>query len=245
MESIGNRLRAARRRLNLTLREVEQRANQLSQKWGNSSYQISASWLDRVERETRGFSATKLIVLALIYDLNNDQMLALCPGVVECPTQLDQVTSPNATLLPAVGPSVRHARLWLPESIMIDQPPEDTTLLQSDRGVLPMHYRRGIIGRGDRTMYPMILPGSIALIDTRRRAIAGRKEWNNYFDRPIYFLLTRKGYYCGYCKLDRLEEYLHLEAHPLSPEPTDERWRYRKGVEVVGAVSAIFTRRVA
>jgi transcriptional regulator with XRE-family HTH domain len=245
MEGIGSQLRAARQRLDLTLREVEERANLLAQKWGNASYRISASWLDRVERENRGFSAAKLIVVSYIYNLTNDQMLALYPGVTDSPSQLEQVASPNTTLLVAAGPLGQHAQTWAPESLMTAPPPADTTLLQMDQGVLPAHYRRGIIGRADRTMEPMLLPGSIVLIDTRRRAIAGRKEWTNDYDRPIYFLFTRTGYFCGFCKLDKPQEYLQLESHPISPEPTEARWRYRREVEVIGTVAAMFTRRAA
>jgi transcriptional regulator with XRE-family HTH domain len=248
MNGIGNQLHAARQRLGLTLREVEERTNQLGQQWGNSAYRISASWLDRVERENRGLSATKLIVLAFIYNLTMEQMLALCPGVNESPAQLELVSSPNATLLLAQGPLADHAKLWLPDKLVTDPPPENTMLLQSDQGVLPVHYRRGIVGRRDHTMEPMILAGSIVLIDTQKRTIAKRKDWTNEFDRPIYFLLTRNAYFCGFCELDRNGEYLKLVPHALSPQTEDEeerRWKYRKQVEVVGTVSAIFTRRVA
>jgi transcriptional regulator with XRE-family HTH domain len=248
MSGIGIQLRAARKRLGLTLREVEDRTNQLAQQWGNIAYRISASWLDRVERENRGLSATKLIVLAFIYNLTMEQMLALCPGVNESPTQLELVSSPNSTLLLAEGPLAEHARLWLPDNLVTDPPPEDTMLLKSDRGVMPVHYRRGIIGRRDKTMEPMVLAGSIVLIDTQKRAIAKRKDWSNEFDRPIYFLLTRTSYFCGFCELDKNAEYLKLVPHALSPQTQDEeerRWKYRKQVEVVGTVAAVFTRRVA
>jgi transcriptional regulator with XRE-family HTH domain len=248
MDGIGIQLRAARQWLGLTLREVEERTNQLAQQWGNLAYRISASWLDRVERENRGLSATKLIVLAFIYNLTMEQMLALCPGVNESPAQLDLVSSPNSTLLLAQGPLAEHAKLWLPDKIVTDPPPEDTMLLQSDQGVLPVHYRRGIIGRRDRTMEPMVLAGSIVLIDTQKRAIAKRKDWTNEFDRPIYFLLTRSSYFCGFCELDKNGEYLKLVPHALSPQTEDEderRWKYRKQVEVIGTVAAIFTRRAA
>src|ERR1700679_2184706 len=151
MDGIGTQLGAARQRLELTLREVEERTNQLAQQWGNSAYRISASWLDRVERENRGLSATKLIVLAFIYNLTMEQMLALCPGVNESPAQLEWVSSPNSTLLLAKGPLEDHAKLWLPDTLVTDPPPEDTMLLQSDQGVLPVHYRRGIVGRRDKT----------------------------------------------------------------------------------------------
>jgi transcriptional regulator with XRE-family HTH domain len=248
MDGIGIQLRAARQRLGLTLREVEERTSQLAQQWGNLAYRISASWLDRVERENRGLSATKLIVLAFIYNLTMEQMLALCPGVNESPAQLELVSSPNSTLLLAKGPLADHAKLWLPDKLVTDPPPEDTMLLQSDQGVLPVHYRRGIIGRRDRTMEPMILAGSIVLIDTQKRAIAKRKDWTNEFDRPIYFLLTRSSYFCGFCELDKNGEYLKLVPHALSPQTEDEeerRWKYRKQVEVIGTVAAIFTRRAA
>lgn len=248
MNGIGIQLRSSRQRLGLTLREVEERTGQLAKQWGNLTYRISASWLDRVERENRGLSATKLIVLAFIYNLTMEQMLALCPGVNESPAQLELVSSPNSTLLLAQGPLADHAKLWLPDKLVTDPPPEDTMLLQSDKGVLPVHYRRGIIGRRDRTMEPMILAGSIVLIDTQKRAIAKRKDWTNEFDRPIYFLLTRSSYFCGFCELDKNGEYLKLVPHALSPQTEDEeerRWKYRKQVEVIGTVAAIFTRRAA
>ena len=248
MDGIGANLRATRLKWQLTLREVEERSLGLSQQWGNPAYRISASWLDRVERENRGLSATKLIVLAFIYNLTMEQMLELCPGVSESPAQLELVSSPNTTLLLSEGPLADHAKLWLPDSVVTGPPPEDTTLFRSDQGVMPVHYRRGIIGRRDRTMEPMILAGSIVLIDTRKRTIAKRKDWLNEFDRPIYFLLTRSAYFCGFCELDKNGEYLKLVPHALSPQTEDDeqrRWQYRKQVEVVGTVDAVFTRRIA
>ena len=248
MDGIGTQLRITRQRLELTLREVEERTSQLAQQWGNSAYRISGSWLDRVERENRGLSATKLIVLAFIYNLTMEQMLALCPGVNESPAQLEFVSRPNATLLLAEGPLADHAKLWMPDTLVTDPPPENTMLLQSDQRVLPTHYRRGIIGKRDRTMEPMILAGSIVLIDTQKRAIAKRKDWTNEFDRPIYFLLTRTSYLCGFCELDKQAEYLKLVPHALSTQIADEderRWKYRQQVEVIGTVAAVFTRRIA
>jgi hypothetical protein len=97
-------------------------------------------------------------------------------------------------------------------------------------------------------MEPMILAGSIVLIDTQKRAIAKRKDWTNEFDRPIYFLLTRTSYLCGFCELDKQGEYLKLVPHALSTQIEDEderRWKYRQQVEVIGTVAAVFTRRIA
>jgi transcriptional regulator with XRE-family HTH domain len=240
MEGIGGKLRATRLAWKLTLREVEQRTLRLAQQWGNPSYRISASWLDRVERENRGLSATKLIVLASVYSLTPEQMLALCPPAGGS-TLSEEGSVPNATLL-AEGTLEANAKIWLPDGVVTDTPPEATALLPSDPGMLPSHYRRGIIGRQDRTLEPMIRAGSIVLIDTQKRSIAGRREWNHEFDRPIYFLMTREGYVSGFCELDRETDWLTVIPHALSFE-SNRRWRFKKEIEVVGTVVAAVIRR--
>ncbi len=40
-------------------------------------------------------------------------------------------------------------------------PPDETTLLSTENGSLPVGYRRGIIGKRDRTLDPMIPAGSL------------------------------------------------------------------------------------
>jgi hypothetical protein len=136
MECIGGKLREARVKWRLTLREVEERSSRLAQEWGNPAYKISASWLDRVEREDRGLSATKLIVLAVIYGLTAEQMIALCPASSTPPShQLESVSAPNATLLLSQGPLEDHARNWLPDSFVVDTPPDAPTLLPPMQGI--------------------------------------------------------------------------------------------------------------
>lgn len=244
-EGVGIKLRAARTQWQLTLREVEERSARIAQERGNAAYRISASWLDRVERENRELSATKLIVLAVIYGLTAEQLLSLCPATGGTSAPLDQVASPNVTMLLKGGPLEEHARLWLPEELVTAPAPEHTTLLPpAERGALPATYRRGIIGQRDRTLEPMVAAGSLVLIDTSKRAIASRREWNHEFDRPIYFLLTRSGYVAGFCELDRDSDWLTLVPHPLSFE-TNRRWKYRKEIEVIGTVTGIFLRRAA
>jgi transcriptional regulator with XRE-family HTH domain len=242
---IGNKLREARAQWQLTLREVEERSSRIAQRWENPAYRISASWLDRVERENRGLSATKLIVLAVIYGLSAEQMIALCPAPPSGASleSLKEISIPNNTQLLENGQLEQQARQWLPDSLVTDAAPEETGLLPPVPGTLPAHFRRGIIGKRDRTLDPMIRAGSIVLIDTQRRAIAGRREWTHEFDRPVYFLIARTGYVAGFCELDRDAEWLTLVPHPLSYE-SSRRWRFRKEIEVVGTVAAVLSRRL-
>jgi transcriptional regulator with XRE-family HTH domain len=243
MGGIGQRLREARSKWKLTLRDVEERSSLLAQQRENPSYRISASWLDRVEREDRALSATKLIVLAVLYGLTADELLALIPGVI-AGNKLDQISVPNSTQLLSEGPLERHAREWLPDTLLSDPVPEMTALLPTEPGMLPSFYRRGVIGQRDRTLEPMVRAGSIVLIDTQKRTIAGRREWTHEFDRPIYFLMTRSGYASGFCEMDRDCEWLTLVPHPLSYE-SSKRWRFKKEIEVIGTVAAILARRTA
>jgi hypothetical protein len=245
MAGIGIKLRESRLKWQLTLREVEERSSSLAKQWENPAFRISASWLDRVEREDRGLSATKLIVLATIYGLTADQMIGLCSASNPAPNlQLESISAPNSTLLLAQGPLEEHARSWLPDNFLADPPPEVSALLPSGQGMLPNYYRRGVIGRQDRMLDPMIRAGSIVLIDTQKRAIAGRKEWTHEFDRPIYFLITRSGYVSGFCELDKESDWLTVVPHPLSYE-TSKRWKFRKEIEVIGTVAAVLMRRIA
>ena len=240
MEGIGQKLREIRQKRGLSLREVERRSLRLAKDWGYPSYRISASWLDRVEREDHRLAAAKLIVLAVIYSMPPEELFALCVRENDDPFQFDHVSSPNTTLLLTGGSLEKQAKLWLPDNAAGEPVPEETTLL-SPQDQLPGNYRRGVIGRRDTTMDPMIRAGSIVLINVQRRAIASRREWTNEFDRPIYFLLTRAGYVCGWCELDKEGQWLTLAPHPLS-YATGGRWRYRKEVEVIGQVAMVLLR---
>jgi transcriptional regulator with XRE-family HTH domain len=240
MKQIGARLRAARQEWGLTLREVAKRSVRIAQEWGNPSYRISASWLDRIEREGGSLSFVKYLVLAVVYSLPPEQLLAYSPDPNSDSEIYNHTSGPNTTLLLTEGPLEDHAKSWLPDSVVQEPVPDDTMLL-SPQDHLPVHYRRGIIGKRDKTLDPMIRTGSIVLINTQRRAIAHRREWTGEFDRPIYFLLTRGGYLCGWCELDKDAQWLTLVPHPLS-NASCQRWRYRKEVEVVGRVAVVLLR---
>jgi transcriptional regulator with XRE-family HTH domain len=240
MEPIGARLSAIREKWGLTLRQVEERTERLAQEWGQPSYKISASWLLRVEQEGRRISGEKLIVLGAVYGIPTDQLLAFRPQRGSKAQEFDEVSGPNTTLLLTRGPLEEHARRWLPDSTATGPIPDETTLLPREDH-MPSHYRRGIIGLRDKTMDPMIRPGTFVLINPQRRAIAHRREWTNEFDRPIYFLMTHTKCVCTFCELDKSREWLTTYPHPLS-YVAPERWRYMKEVDVIGRVAVILQR---
>jgi transcriptional regulator with XRE-family HTH domain len=234
---IGLVLRTIRQQRQLSLREVEKRSLRFAQESGNQAHQISAGWLDRLEREEHDLTVNKLIVLADIYKLPTEQLLRAIDPVDPTPMLLKQLSSPNATMLLTEGRLGEQGRYLLSDTPGRNEVPDETALLPPENGSLPVSYRRGIIGKRDRTLDPMIPAGSIVHIDTQKRAISSRKNWTREFHRPIHFLMTGDAYLCGWCELDRNSDWLTLVPHPLSPA-SSRRWRYRKEIENLGRVVA-------
>jgi transcriptional regulator with XRE-family HTH domain len=240
-EGRGLRLRAIRQHWQLTLREVERRSQSFAKRWRNPSYQVSASWLDRLEREEHDLTVNKLIALSQIYNVPAEQLLCSMHPERSQLVPLNEYSSPNATMLLGEGPLDQRAKYMLPDEFGPDKVPDETTLLCAEYPALAGPHKRGLIGKRDRTMDPMIPAGSMVYIDTRKRGILARKDWVHEFQRPIYFLMTRESYACGWCELDRDSEWLTIISHPLSPVPS-RRWRYRKEIESIGRVTFVAMR---
>jgi hypothetical protein len=243
MKGVGAKLRAIRTQWGLSLLDVEERSLRLAQEWGSPSYQISASWLGRVEREDRELSATKVLVLSAIYNIPSGQMLCYCQPENGGLLRFDTLAGPNTALLSAEGPLGEQARDLLPDSFNSDPVPEETSLLPLAPGPETSPYRRGIIGHRDRMLDPMIRAGSIVLINVQKTSITSRKHLSHEFDRPIYFLLTRNGYVCCWCELDKESVWLTLIPHPFS-RARSQRFKYREEIDVIGQVVAVFMRLV-
>ena len=241
MGGIGARLLTIRRQWQLSLREVEKRSLHLAQEKGNHSYHVSASWLHRLEREEHELSVSKLMALAEIYNVSPERLLhCIDPGSRQnlVPRQL---SPENASMIAGEGSLDAQANL-VSDNPVPDQPSgNETSLLAAENGQSPTPYRRGIIGKHDLTLHPMIPAGSIVQIDTQKRAIATRRNWIHEFQRPIYFLMTRDGYVCGWCELDKNSDWLTLIPHSLSPSPS-RRWRYRTEIESIGRVIRVAVR---
>ena len=62
-------------------------------------------------------------------------------------------------------------------------------------------HRYGLIGLEDWSMYPVLHPGAVVLIDAGKRRIAS-SGWTSELDRPIYFLEHRGGFRCSWCAMD-------------------------------------------
>ena len=98
----------------------------------------------------------------------------------------------------------------------------------------------GYIGLEDYTLYPLIRPGSFVEIDERQNRVKPG-NWQNEFDRPIYFVELRNGYACSWCELDGNQ--LMLVPCPQSRGQV-RQLRYPTEADIVGRVTAV-TMRIA
>jgi transcriptional regulator with XRE-family HTH domain len=238
-EGLGRILRTIRQQWRLSLREVEQRSRRIAHGRGDRSYQVSASWLGRLESGEHELTISKLIALAEIYSIPTDQLIRFIYPVNEQSLILAQLSSPNETLLLAEDPREPGTTPFFPPFPV--QSPGETRLLVTENGTSLARYRRAIIGKLDLTLGPMIPAGSIVRIDTSKREVSPKKDWTHEFQRPIYFLKTKDGYACGWCELDSNSEWLTLIPHPLSPA-SSRRWKYRAEIENLGRVIAVAIR---
>jgi transcriptional regulator with XRE-family HTH domain len=240
-EGLGRILRTIRQRWRLSLREVEQRSRRIAHGRGDRSYQVSASWLGRLESGEHELTISKLIALAEIYSIPTDQLIRSFYLENEQSLILAQLSSPNETLLLAEGTEKSQTTPLRRDTPLPDRSPGETTQLPTENGTALGRYRRAIIGKLDLTLDPMIPAGSIVRIDTSKREISQKKDWTHEFQRPIYFLITREGYVCGWCELDRASDWLTLIPHPLSAA-SSRRWKYRTEIENLGRVIAVAIR---
>ncbi len=96
------------------------------------------------------------------------------------------------------------------------------------------HLNYGFVGLADWSMYPVLQPGSLVLIDQNRRKIAA-DGWTNEFDRPIYFLEHREGFRVGWCS--HVSGRLLLERHPSAQIPA-ALYEY-SDIDVIGQVTGV------
>jgi transcriptional regulator with XRE-family HTH domain len=225
MERPGERLKRLRNRLKLTYRDVEKASQQIASQRGNDEFVIALSRLADIENKQTVPTIYRIYTLAVIYRIDYQEVLRwygvpvdLIPG--DALGISLQETHP--VLFTAEG------AVTVPQSLESQVDLQQTSLLSHIArrwGKLGLsfigssdlrHHRYGIIGSEDWSMYPVLHPGALVLIDQNRRKIV-TGGWSSEVDRPIYFIEHRGGYVCGWCALSGGR--LIVEPHPASQTP--------------------------
>ena len=245
MEEAGQKLKRVRERLRLKFRDVEEASARIAARHGNDEFIVALSRLADIENKGTMPSVYRLYSLCAIYRLDMADVLGWYKvSLATLPADADVIQQSRTHL---VGFRPEEGEIQVP--LALDPGLDLSTTVFLSRliqrwGKLPLmllnnldlrNHRYGLIGTEDWSMFPLIPPGSLVVIDDSRRRIA-TSGWTGEFDRPIYFLEHRDGYLCGWCTLH--DGQLIVQAHPASlREP--ETYAYPLEIEVIGQVTLV------
>jgi len=244
MDRPGEKLRKIREKLKLTYRDVEQAGQELARRRGSAEFLIPLSRLADIENAGKVPSLFRLYTLCVVYRLDFQEVVQWYGVPVEqlasdtLHVKLDE-THPLNGKASGVG--------TIPQPLAAEVDLSKTTFLSHiirQWGKVPLSFlngldlkqhRYGLVGLEDWSMFPILRPGSLVMIDEGRRKIA-RGGWNNEFDRPIYFFEHRQGFACGWCTLDG--DSLLVQPHPAS-EKIPSVFRFPDEIDVIGQVTGV------
>jgi len=248
MDDPGHRLKQARERLSLTYRDVGEASVQIANRHHNDEFLIALSRLSDIENKGTVPSIYRLYSLCTIYRLELSEVLEWY-GVLLARQAADAASIVIGKTHPINFNPGLYGDLQVPLALDPGVDLRKTTFLShvvQRWGKLPLsllsgadvkNLRYAFVGSDDWSMYPLIYPESLILIDEtqRRVSLAG---WSSEFDRPIYFVEHRTGYFLGWCS--HVDKQLIVSPHPASravPQVflNDE-------VDIIGQVSGVAMR---
>jgi transcriptional regulator with XRE-family HTH domain len=250
-ERAGLRLKRVREGLGLTLREVEAHSRRLAEKKLNPDFIVSRGWLNNIENGIYTPSFFKLYALGAIYRIHWSSIFSLFGCNLSDFSRDQALFAPPKTQLATDAPEADDT-IVVPLRLGDDARLDKTSLLSRLAeiwGEIPfrliqhLDLRNGVygfVGMSDRTMYPIIRPGSIVQIDQNQKRILPTK-WENEHERPIYFIELRGEYICSWCEMR--DAHLSAVPHPNSKCEV-RRFSYPREAEIVGRVIGVTMRLV-
>ncbi len=242
----GNRLRAERERLGLSLRDVETLSHNIAERRQSSDYQIARTSLADIENGKCAPSLHRLYTLSVIYGHDYDRLAIMC-GVPASESLSEHKTLrlPHSYLIgpaPEAYKSAVQSAARLREKLraertnlvpkIIETWDEVPLVLQLMVGFDALY---GYVGMDDYTLYPFVRPGAFVRIDSRQKKIPS-VGWHGDYDRPIFFVELREHYVCTWCEM--LDGRLILVPSQQSKRRT-QHVRYPAEATIVGRVTGI------
>jgi transcriptional regulator with XRE-family HTH domain len=249
----GQFLKTVRERLQVGLREVQEASAVIASEEANESFYVSAARLTQIENEVSMPSVFKLFTLCSIYGLDLHDVLSKYGVNANRTHSYETRFLPEATRTLSAEVHGSMEKVTLPVRLDPTFRLETTQLINrvvALWGEIPMAFllhanprkhTYGYVGSTDRTMFPLLRPGSLVMIDPERRRIQ-QNGWKNEFERPIYFVELREGYRCGWCQVDGSR--LTLIPHPISSLPV-QSFSLASEVDVLGQVVGVAMRLAA
>ena len=248
----GQYLKAVRERLQIGMRDVQEASMVIASEEGNENFYVSAARLTQIENEESVPSFFKLFSLCSIYGVDLNDILSRY-GVNANRTrsyrtrflpETTRLTSAeihgfeDKVMVPVrIDPTFRFETTQLVNRVVAMWGEIPAAFLLSCN---PRRHAYGYVGLADRTMFPLLRPGSLLMIDPERRRVA-QEPWKNEFERPIYFVELRNGYRCAWCQVEGSR--LLLIPHPVSNVAV-QSFSLTTEAEILGQVVGVAMRLV-
>ena len=221
MDNLGGKLRIVRERLALSLRAVALRSIVIAKERGSEQYQISSSWLARIENDPKHeIGAHPLIAVLAIYRITLEELLAV-DSSRELPEDTTVIPEDTEDTIVLNNSPAETARGLLPDDSRTVVVPENTEVLRQGSPKRNGRFLRIVIGHQKNYLYPIVPAGTLALVDTYRRSLTQAGDVEVEIQRPMFLLELRDGrHICCWCELvDRDESRAIVLPHPTG------RWR--------------------
>jgi transcriptional regulator with XRE-family HTH domain len=244
-EDAGLRLRRVRERLGLRFRDVEVASQMIADRYGNEEFVIGLSRLSEIENRGLLPSIYRVYSLSTIYRLDFAELLSWY-GIRMSEQGADSAMFPLEATHEAGFSRLGRRHVIAPLSLDPGVDFKETTYLSrliSKWGPIPLDLfkdedlarrRIGFMGTEDWSMYPLIRPGSLLLLNNAQKIQQG--TWKSEWERPIYFLEHRDGFLVGWCSLDR-DRLIVLPHHSSHLQP--KVFLYPQEIELVGQVKGV------
>lgn len=242
----GLKLKTIRERLDLRFRDVEEASYRIAAIHKNDEFCIAISRLADIENKGVIPSIYRLYTLCAIYKQDIEEVLGWYGVDLSQMPADSRVTEISRTHAVKFKPR-DEGEVMMPLALDPGFDLEETSFFSrvvQKWGKIPLlmlqgldhrHNSYGYIGANDYTMYPVLHPGSFVMIDESKRRVQNG-IWRNEFERPIYFIETREGFYCGWCTIS--DGTLTVLSHPSSGV-APRTFAYDSEAEVVGQVTGV------
>lgn len=248
----GDFLKRVRVQLHLGMRDVQKLSAKVAAAERNKRFYISAARLSQIESGDEIPSQFKTFSLAAIYGLSYYDILKRY-GVDPDRTHQYRAQFRLAVTRPVSSELGNlDAKVTIPVRLDPCFKWETTQLINRVvalwgeipaaflRECSPKHHTYAYIGLQDRTMFPLLRPGSLVMVDEERRQV-DRGGWASEHERPIYLVELRDAYLCGWCQVG--DSQITIIPHPTSAAPV-RSFSLTNEADVIGQVVGVAMRLV-
>src|SRR4051812_15726015 len=239
----GHRLRQARESCKLSLREVEKASERIASKYSSDEFLLSSSRISDFETKNIVPSIYKLYSFSVIYDFDYSELLSWY-GIDLTRVRDDAEFSPNRVThrMPSLLPSTLRLPTVLDPGFDYRKTQTVARFIQ-EWGVVPLAHLQQLvnrpytyvhIGADDRTMYPLLMPGSFVQVDESQGYDV--ENWRSEYERPMYLVETREELLCCWCEMQK--DKIVLQSHPLSGVPV-RVMPHPQEAEIIGRVVGV------